>query len=130
MRQITLVVRDEPGQVARITGLLAAANVNLEDILVEVTGQVGLITLVAAPYDRALAALNEAGYAPLTEDVLVLRVKDEPGALAKVSRRFSDAGLNLRSVRIIRREQDYGYVAVACDRMAEARDLVKDFQLL
>ncbi len=77
-------------------------------------------------YDEALAALRDAGVHAVSEDAIIIRIADEPGALARISRRFHDAGIRLRSVRIIRRNAGSGLVALSTERTERALDLVRD----
>jgi hypothetical protein len=81
-------------------------------------------------YNRALHALRDAGWYAVTEDAFVIRVKDKPGALARVAKRFKDAGIHVRSIRIIQHEGEWGMVAVSAEPIEEARALVKDKLLI
>ena len=60
------------------------------------------------------------------ETAIVVRIEDEPGELARVTRRFKDANVNLNSVRIIRRGDGKSFVAIGAEKIAEATALVKD----
>ena len=62
----------------------------------------------------------------MSEDAIIIRIADEPGALAKISKRFHDAEIRLRSVRIIRRGSGCGLVALSTERSEQALDLVRD----
>ena len=86
----------------------------------------GVVTLTVDHYNRALHALRDAGWAAVTEDAFILRVKDEPGALARVAKRFKDARVHVRSIRIIQHEGEWGMVAVNAEPAEKARALVKD----
>ena len=77
-------------------------------------------------YDEALVALRDAGVPAVSEDAIIIRIVDEPGALARISRRFHDAEIRLRSVRIIRRDAGHGLVALSTERTERALELVKD----
>ena len=54
----------------------------------------------------------------MTDEALLIRLPDEPGALAKVAARFRDAGINIQSLHILDRHE--GYATVALD--TEDRD--------
>ena len=69
---------------ADIAELLAAADINIETLDAEEVEGADVVTLSVDHYNRALAALRDAGYPAVTEDALLVRVEDEPGALAKV----------------------------------------------
>ena len=59
-----------------------------------------------------------------------ITMEDEPGALARVAKRFKDAGIHVRSIRIIQHEGQWGMVAVSAEPIKEARALVKDKLLI
>jgi hypothetical protein len=77
-------------------------------------------------YDDAVRLLSARGWRVFAENTIVIEVPDEPGALARVARRFSDAGVNLRSVRFIRRRKGKALVALCTPEESRALHLVKD----
>ena len=100
--------------------------INIESLDAEALEGMGVFTLTVNHYNRALHALNDAGWDAVTEDAFVLRVRDQPGALARVAKRFKDAGVHVRSIRIIQNEGGWGMVAVSAEPVEKARKLVKD----
>ncbi len=126
MKQIIIPVPDRPGVVAEVSDALAAAGVNIEDLDAEGAADKGVIILNVDRYDEALRALHEAGFRAITEDALVLKLRDEPGALARVARRLADAQINIRSLRIARRLGGQVLVTLVADRQDEARRLLAD----
>ena len=85
-----------------------------------------MITLVGDQYKRALHILNNAGWNPIEEDTMLVRVADEPGAIAHLAKRLRDADLHIRSMRVFQNHGDCGAIAVRADPIEKARDLVKD----
>ena len=126
MKQITIVAPDRKGLVSEITQLLGDGGFNIETLNAGRVGRMGVILLSVDRYDEALAALRDAGFPALTEDALVVKVKDEPGAVARLSSRLAEAGVNVRSLRIIRRMEGEGLVAISSDDMERAREILKD----
>ncbi len=121
MKQLTVLVPNKPGQLAILTEKLAAASVNIESFDVESQGEDGLIVLMVDRYGEALRALRDAGYKAVTQDTLLIRLEDKPGALAKIAVRLTDAGLDLRSMHIVRRSGEFSIVSlVASDNVAAA----------
>lgn len=127
MKQIMVVTQNRPGLLADISEILATHGINIETIDADELHDTAVIELTVDRYDEALQQLRDAGFHAVTEDALLVRLKDEPGALARVVRKFKEANINLRSVRFIRREQGHAYVAIATDRSEEARALIKDW---
>ena len=113
MERIVIMARDEVGVLADITGTLAQANINLESINTQVNGEHGTIIISTDDTDRALVALADAGYSAVTDDAMLIRLRDEPGALARIAQRFGDAGINIRSVHILDRKDDIATIALS-----------------
>ena len=126
MKQITIVTKNRAGLTADIAAVLGDNNINIESLDAEEVEGMGVVTLTVDHYNRALHALRDSGWHAVTEDAFVMRVKDEPGALARVAKRFKDAGIHVRSIRIIQHEGQCGMVAVSADPIEEARALVKN----
>ncbi len=126
MKQITVVTEDRSGVLAEITEALAAVGVNIEDLTAEAIGGTMVAILMVDRYDDALRALAGRSFKAVTEDALVVQLEDRSGELARITRRFKEANLNLRSVRTIRRWGGKCFVALAAERSDEARALVKD----
>ena len=126
MKQITIVTERSAGLLARVSEILAARGINIETLDAETVQEHGVVILTVDRYDEALVALRDAGIPAVSEDAIIIRIADEPGALARISRRFHDAGIRLRSVRIIRRSAGYGLVALSTERTERALDLVRD----
>ena len=126
MKQITIVAKEYDGLTADIATVLGEHGINIESLDAEALEGMGVVTLTVNHYNRALHALNNAGWDAVTEDAFVLRVKDEPGALARVAKRFKDAGVHVRSIRIIQNEGGWGMVAVSAEPVEKAREFVKD----
>lgn len=127
MKEIVVVTPNRAGLLADISEVLAARNINIETIDAEEVHDTAIIELTVDRYDEALQALRDAGFHAITEDAILVKLKDEPGALAKVARRFKEARIDLRSVRFIRRQQGYAFVAIATNRTEEARELIKEY---
>ena len=105
MKQITVLVRNEIGVAAAIASALADHGVNIEEFDIEGVEDRGLLVLKVDKYDEALRVLRDNGFQAITQDALLVRLEDKPGALAAVAMRLKDAGLDLRSMHIVRREE-------------------------
>lgn len=130
MKQIVIITENKPGIIADIATALTEHEINIESFDVETDDDHGIFSLnVDQNYDLALRVLLEKGYNAVTEDAIVIRLEDKPGALARVAQRFAQANINVRSVRIIRRLTDYSLVAISTDRTDEAMQLVEDLRV-
>ncbi len=122
MERIVVMVMDEVGVLAEITRVLAEAGINLSSINTQVKDGQGMVILSAdnADADNALEVLTQAGFTAVADDSLIVRLKDEAGALAKVADRISRAGINIHSLHILDRQA--GYATVALETAPEDRE--------
>ncbi|HEX2372005.1 MAG TPA: ACT domain-containing protein [Solirubrobacterales bacterium] len=95
---MTVILEDRPGELARLGEVMGEAGVNIEGMCA-LTGQGrGYIHLLVADEkaSAARAALEEAGMGVAdTREVLVVDIADRPGTLGEVARRFADANVNV-----------------------------------
>ena len=129
MNQIMIPIEDEPGAAADVVKVLGDAGINIETFNTRHEDDHNLLILTVDAYDRALQTLRDNGFDAISEDAIVVRIKDEPGALAKIFGRFKNASINLRSARIIRRNGDNSLVAIVPENHAEARELLRDLMV-
>ncbi|MBV9413393.1 MAG: ACT domain-containing protein [Solirubrobacterales bacterium] len=118
---LTVVLKDEPGQLARLGGATGAVGVNIEGMCGFTGEGRGVIHVLIADdaVDRAVAALEEADMGVVDRrEVLVVDVADQPGSLGELARLLSDAGVNIELLYTT-----FGGVklVIATDDMASAR---------
>ena len=126
MKLISIVTESRDGVTAEIAALLGENDINIESLDAEEANGTDVVTLSVDHYNRALQVLRDAGWNAVSEDAMLVRVRDEPGALARVAKRFLDAGVTVHSIRIVQRGDDWGVIAVSADPIEDARALVKD----
>ena len=125
MTRIVVIAKNEAGVIADIAGALAERNINIETISAEALEEKGAITLTADDHDGALRALTDAGFKTVSDESLVLRLRDEPGALARLAEEFKQAGVSIHSLHILDRQDGYATVAISADDRAKAEALVE-----
>ncbi len=127
MKQITIITPpDRPGTVADVAERLAARGVNILQIDVSDDHAHGVIFLEAEPYDEALRVLADSGYHAISEELLAIRIKDEPGALAKVAARFREPQININAMRIVRRDGGWATVILSTNNNERARAVLSE----
>ena len=127
MKEIVVVTPARVGLVADIAEILGERGINLDTIEADTVQGTMIVTMTLENYDEALKALRDGGFDALTEDALLIQLRDEPGALAKVAKRFKDANITLRSLRFVRREGGQAFVALSTEQPEEAKELAKEY---
>ena len=126
MKRIIIMTENQVGVIADISKILADNSINIETLDTESTGDDGLIILTTNDPDRALYALTHAGFKAVGDEILILKLKDEPGALAKIAEKFKKSNLSIRSLHILNRQAGYSMVALTADDREKARSLIDD----
>ena len=124
MNRIIVMAKNEVGVIADISKALADEGINIETISAEGLCEKGVITLTTDAYDDALRVLTHAGFKTVSDESLVIRLPDEPGALAKIAEKFKNAGVNIQSLHIIDRRNGHALVALSADDRAKAETIV------
>ena len=127
MKQLSIITENRLGVVTQISEALAAKNINIESLDAKLAGNQVIIVLNVNQYDKALHVIHQLNNMQIvTEDAILVKLTNEPGALAKIARRFTNAGIGLRSIRFIQRDEHFGLVAICTDRTEESLQLVAD----
>jgi hypothetical protein len=95
---LTVILTDEPGQLARLGEATGSAGVNIEGMCAFTGEGRGIIHLLIADdaVDRGVRALERAGMGIADRrEVLVIDVADQPGSLGELARELSEAGVNV-----------------------------------
>lgn len=127
MKQITILSENKTDLIGEITHFMAEEKINLESVTGRNFGKNSVVTITVQDYQSALNKLQECErFQVICEDAIIVKVTDELGALAKLTRRFSDAGVQINSVRFIERHEGYALVAISTERTDKALNLVND----
>ena len=124
MERIIVMVKNEVGVIADIAASLAESGINILTMDTESTGDTGIVIMTTDDNDRALGVLTSGGFKAVIDDALVIRLRDEPGALAKVAAKFKQSGVDIQSLHILDRYDGYTMVALTADDRATAEALV------
>lgn len=125
MKQFTVSVKNKAGALASVCGVLAEKGINIRALATEATGASdGHIKLIPDNDIDARTALTAAGFKFDAEDVITVDVIDEPGSVAKITKRIADAGINIKSFYLL----DRGLFAMVVDKneIAKTKEVLKD----
>lgn len=123
-QQLTIVMENRTGAIAEVTKLLADHQINITQINVDGLEKNGVLHLAVDEFDKALEVLRNGEYQVMPEEVLLVQVPDVPGGLASLAVKLADAKVNVRSMRIVKRENGICLCAIVPEPMEIARALL------
>lgn len=100
-KQLSVFLENRPGALAKLTGTLAEAGINILALSVNDTVDHAVVRLIVDNNIRAQMLIEQQGLYLNEQDVVVVQVGNHPGVLAEISRRLARADINI----------DYAYCA-------------------
>ncbi len=115
MKEFSVTLTNKPGQLAILAGRLADAGIHIESLAaIGIDGE----SLVRFMPDDAVATrrvLDSAGVHFEERPILDTFLPNEPGALAAVTQRLADAGVNIDSIYLLHSNAEGLHFAVTVD---------------
>jgi hypothetical protein len=105
-KQISIVIENRVGALFKLSTLLTKKKVNILGLCVQELPDFGVLRIVVDSPGKARAALTREKLTFSATDVLALELPNEPGALAKVTKKLVRAGINI----------DYMYACATGDK--------------
>jgi hypothetical protein len=96
MKDLTVMMEDQPGKLAELGEATGRAGVNIEGLCAMVGDGKGFIHLLVGDAAAARKALEGIGVTVADErEAVVVDLHDKPGAMGEVARDLADAGVNI-----------------------------------
>lgn len=127
MKRIMVVAADRKGLIADLSELLERHGVNINAIDAADENGTAYITLEVDRYDETLNLLRDSEYQAVPEEVVVIRIEDRPGGLARIARRLAENDVAIRGMTMLQRANGWCAVAVATDDNARSREVLAEY---
>ena len=95
IKQISVFLENTTGRLSEVTKTLSAVDINLRAISIADTADFGILRLIVDKTDKAVDALNAAGFTTRQTDVVAVEIEDTPGSLAKLMELFQKSQVNI-----------------------------------
>ena len=123
MKTLSLILERPHSALARVSKTLGDADINI----ISIDGEEGElksimhVSVADKDFEAAHHVLREERFQVMPQEVLLIAVKDKPGELAKIAVLLSEANVNVRSMRIVKRHEGISICAI----VPEPEDLAK-----
>jgi hypothetical protein len=96
MKDLTVIMEDQPGKLADLGEATGRAGVNIAGFCAMVGDGKGFIHILVEDADAARKALEETGIRVADErEAVVVDLHDKPGAMGEIARDLAEAGVNI-----------------------------------
>jgi len=124
MKQLSILVKDRIGLLAEVAEILGSHNINVSSIAAEKLDDKALIRLVTDNNALAKQKLEEEKFNVIESDVLIARLNDRPGELAKLASRLSEAKVNIENIMLLSKQNGKAIYAVQVDQPDVAEKII------
>lgn len=127
MKEIIVMSRNDVGALAAVADALGSVGVNIEAISAYGLDGKAVFRIITNDVTTTIKSLSKLPNVEIKEaDVIVYKMINRPGELGKITRKLANRDINLESLYIVSRKQDFTEVAL---RPAE-KDLEKTREIL
>lgn len=96
LKQISIFIQDEKGRLADICDILGENKINISGFTVSDTAEgYGIFRILTNDPEQTIEVLSKKGFTASENDVIALKVPNEPGGLSRVLNIFSENNLNV-----------------------------------
>ena len=125
--QLAVFLANRPGALARVCDALAKAEINIHALATSDTVDHTVVRMVVSDPAKALMLLGEAGVLALETEVLMIETESQPGVLAKIAERLTDAEVNIEYVYLAAgRETERGLIVLRPSDIEKAQTALRD----
>jgi hypothetical protein len=123
--QLTVSAKSKPGVLAQLARALADARVNIVTLSADSPRGRGKIRMIVNNAGKAKRALRRAKYRATEEPAFVVRMRNKPGALARVAERLAKARVNITSAYATTAGGGGATVVFTVGSVAKARKILR-----
>ncbi len=121
--EFSVKLPNRPGELARLTETLHKGGVNIRTVSTEPKAEV--VRLVTDQPTKSREALKRADMEFSERNLLVAKLEDRPGELARISRVLADEGINIDAAYMLDKEGKHVHVALAVSDEQKAKNVLK-----
>ena len=122
-REFSVKLANKSGELARVTDILQKDGVNIRSISTEPQAEV--VRMVTSDPEKTRKSLSRSNMQFSERNLLVAKLEDKPGELARVSRTLAKEGINIDAAYMLDKDSKHVHVALAVSDEDKARNILK-----
>ena len=122
-REFSVKLANKSGELARVTEILEKDRVNIRSISTEPKAEI--VRIVTSDPEKTRQSLSRSKMQFSERNLLVAKLEDKPGELARVSRILAKEGINIDAAYMLDKDSKHVHVALAVSDEDKARNVLK-----
>ena len=121
--EFSVKLANRSGELARVTEVLQKDGVNIRSISTEPKAEV--VRIVTSDPEKTRKSLSQSDMQFSERTLLVAKLEDKPGELARVSRELANGGINIDAAYMLDKDSKHVHMALAVSDENKARNILK-----
>ena len=126
VEQISIFLENKAGRTAEVTGVLAAANVNILALSLADTSDFGILRLIVDDLEKAKTVLKDADFTVGITSVVAVEVPHAPGGLNSILQLLGKQGINVEYMYAFLQKGDNAVLIFRFNRLDAALEVLKE----
>lgn len=122
-KEFSVKLENRSGEMARMTEVLQKDGVNIRAISTEPKAEV--VRIVTSDPEKTRSSLSTSKMQFSERNLLVAKIEDRPGELARVSSALAKEGINIDAAYMLDKDSKHVHVALAVSDEDKARNVLK-----
>ena len=122
-KEFNVRLANKTGELARVTEVLQKDGVNIRSISTEPKAEV--VRLITSDPEKTRQSLSRSEMQFSERNLLVAKLEDKPGELARISRALAKEGVNIDAAYMLDKDSKHVHVALAVSDENKARNVLK-----
>ncbi len=122
-KEFSVKLANKSGELARVTEVLQKEGVNIRSISTEPKAEV--VRLVTSDPEKTRKGLSQSNMQFSERNLLVAKLEDRPGELARISSALAKEGINIDAAYMLDKNSTHVHVALAVSDEDKARNILK-----
>jgi len=125
-KQLMISVSDSVGSLAEVTAVVSSSGINILALCAYEVAGVVAIMFTTEDNNTAKRLLEEQGCNVQEEEIIILSLDNQPGALQKVTDKLADAGIDLRLMYgSVEKDAEKSIIVIISENNLEAMKVIK-----
>ncbi len=113
MKEFLIIAGNDVGSLALVAESLGPVGVNIEAISAYGLDGKAVFRIITSDVATTMKALSKVPDVQIKEaDTVIFKMQNRPGELGKMARKLANKGINVESLYIVSRKQDFTEVAI------------------
>ena len=126
VEQISIFLENKAGRTAEVTGVLAAANVNILALSLADTSDFGILRLIVDDLEKAKTVLKDADFTVGITSVVAVEVPHAPGGLNSILQLLGKQGINVEYMYAFLQKGDNAVLIFRFNRLDAALEVLNE----